>query len=136
MQSFSDECPSNAKLLTIEEDEQQAIVAAHNEVRQQWAQGNGHVKVKACRMATVEWDAELAKLAELNVKQCVMEHDDCHSTDRFINSGQNLFITGFSGMGAPDMSTLLRSAVEEWALEGKDVKAGYLAKYPDNYNGP
>ncbi|XP_002010473.4 antigen 5 like allergen Cul n 1 [Drosophila mojavensis] len=135
-ESFSEECPADAKLLAIGEDAQQAVVAAHNEVREQWASGRGHVKVKACRMATVRWDAELARLAELNVKQCYMEHDACHNTEKFRYSGQNLFIEGYWGMAAPDISTILRYAVEEWAKEGKDVKAAHLAKYPNNYNGP
>lgn len=45
---------------------------------------------RAARMATVSWDETLAYLAELNTRQCNMEHDKCRATDRYIYSGQNL----------------------------------------------
>ncbi|KAH8276107.1 hypothetical protein KR044_002175, partial [Drosophila immigrans] len=129
-------CPDDARLLEIDQDAQDVLVAAHNAVRQQWASGKGKVRVKACRMATVHWDDELARLAEYNVKQCKMEHDECHNTKVYPNSGQNLFFTGYKGGSPPDLNGILELAVKDWAGEGQYVNKAILREYPDNYEGP
>ncbi|KAH8387088.1 hypothetical protein KR093_004606, partial [Drosophila rubida] len=134
--SFLEKCSDDARLLEIDEDAQDAFVAGHNAVRQQWASGNGKIPEQACRMATVHWDDELASLAELNVKQCQMKHDDCHSTSEYPNSGQNLYFTGHKGGSPPDLHTVIDKALESWASEGDFVNKGFLAAYPDNYEGP
>ncbi|KAJ6634614.1 Antigen 5 like allergen Cul n 1 [Pseudolycoriella hygida] len=48
-------------------------------------------------MAQIFWSDELAFLAELNTKQCKMNHDACRNTNNFIYSGQNLGSMGVSG---------------------------------------
>ncbi|XP_033150394.1 antigen 5 like allergen Cul n 1, partial [Drosophila busckii] len=83
----------------------------HNEVRQQWANGEGNVALKACRMPTMRWHAELAKLAELHIKSCQMRHDECRNTQEFDASGQNLYLTGTTSKQPRDVSSLLREAV-------------------------
>ncbi|XP_034118547.1 antigen 5 like allergen Cul n 1 [Drosophila sulfurigaster albostrigata] len=133
---FLSDCPDDARLLEIDEEAQDILVAAHNAVREEWASGQGKVPEKACRMATVHWDDELASLAELNVKQCKMEHDECHSTKEYPNSGQNLFYTGYKGGNPPDLNGILEMAVKDWAEEGDFVDEEILAEYPDNYEGP
>lgn len=135
MQSFDSNCPEDASLLDVNEDIENLLVTAHLKVRQQWASGQGNIDVKACRMATLSWDSELASLAELNVKQCKMEHDECHNTDKYRSSGQNLYISGFKG-GSPSFAQIAQDAVDSWASEGSHVTAEYLASYPENYAGP
>lgn len=44
----------------------------------------------AAKMASLQWDDELAFLAEMNIRTCVVEHDDCKNSYRFRNVGQNL----------------------------------------------
>ncbi|EDW63016.1 venom allergen-1 [Drosophila virilis] len=134
--SFANSCPAGAKLLAVDNAAQKAVVVAHNDLRQQWASGQGRVRVSACQMATISWDPELARLAELNVKQCQMEHDDCHNTKIYKNSGQNLYIVGTTGSGESDAADILRNAVADWATEAEHINADQLAEYPDNYNGP
>ncbi|EDW07790.2 uncharacterized protein Dmoj_GI14664 [Drosophila mojavensis] len=92
-ESFSEECPADAKLLAIGRMPSSRCRRAQRGARAV-ASGRSHVKVKASRMATVRWDAELTRLTELNVKQCYMEHDACHNTEKFRYSGQNLFNEG------------------------------------------
>lgn len=48
-------------------------------------------------MTTMSWDNTLAYLAELNTRQCAMNHDSCRSTDKYIYSGQNLCTTVSEG---------------------------------------
>lgn len=136
MQSFASDCPQDAALLDIDQDVEDLFVKAHLEVRQKWASGKGDIDVKACRMPTLSWNSELASLAELNVKQCKMKHDQCHNTAQFKASGQNLYTSGFKGGSPPTLSQIAQDAVDSWASEGKHVTAEYLASYPENYTGP
>lgn len=55
----------------------------HNRLRHHLASGKLDRYQKASNMSLMDWDDELAYLAELNVKQCVMEHDECRSTGCF-----------------------------------------------------
>lgn len=55
----------------------------HNRLRNHLASGKLDRYQKASNMSLMDWDDELAYLAELNVKQCVMEHDECRSTGCF-----------------------------------------------------
>ncbi|KAH8395610.1 hypothetical protein KR222_003311, partial [Zaprionus bogoriensis] len=134
--SFSSSCPESATLLDIDQPARDTLLTAHLEVRQKWASGEGDVDSKACRMASISWNSELAKLAELNVKQCVMEHDACHNTAEFKYSGQNLYTTGYKGGTPPNLLDILKQAVTDWAKEGRYATADYLASYPANYVGP
>lgn len=54
---------------------------------------------------TLEWDDELAYLAELNAKTCKIEHDLCRNTANFPYAGQNLAL-GY----------LLDDHTVEWAI--------------------
>ncbi|XP_034490891.1 antigen 5 like allergen Cul n 1 isoform X2 [Drosophila innubila] len=130
---FADSCPDNVRYLDVDPD---VVVKAHNDVRQKWASGKGKVRVEACRMATVSWDDELAKLAEYNLQQCQMEHDECHNTYKFKSSGQNLFYKSLKGGNAPEVRDILEEAIADWESEGRFVDAKILAAYPENYNGP
>lgn len=112
------------------------VIEAHNAVRQKWASGKGNLRVKACRMATVQWDNELSILASYNLQQCKMEHDKCHNTYKYRNSGQNLFYKSMMGGNPPTVDEILKEAIEEWASEGRFIDEEMLAAYPDNYNGP
>jgi Cysteine-rich secretory protein family len=61
-------------------------------------------------MPMLKWDAELAKLAELNVKQCEMKYDECRSTKEFPYAGQNLAVSS----EYEDEETTARQVVEAW----------------------
>ncbi|XP_068141438.1 venom allergen-1-like [Drosophila tropicalis] len=88
-------------------------------------------------MATMRWNAELAKLALLNVKQCEMQHDACHNTDTFRASGQNLAIYGYSGArSSKTTAQLVTASIQMWWNEYKDANMSLIKKYPSNYSGP
>lgn len=70
------------------------VLTEHNRYRNQIALGNVPDFPSASRMATISWDATLAQLAELNVRQCEMKHDECRSTNDYRYAGQNLCMSG------------------------------------------
>lgn len=64
---------------------QDALVEVHNHYRNQVALGKEPNFPAATNMAALTWDDELAQLAELNVRRCDYEHDDCMSTGSYIS---------------------------------------------------
>lgn len=63
----------------MDEAHKKAIVDAHNKVRSEIANGKIPNYDSAANMATIQWDDGLAANAALNVHQCVMKHDSCHT---------------------------------------------------------
>ena len=76
-------CDSGKKQIKITDAMKQQFFNAHNEKRNGIASGSVARFGPAVRMATVVWSDEMAALAELNTKQCEMEHDKCRATGIF-----------------------------------------------------
>ncbi|KAL9887210.1 antigen 5-related 2 [Glossina fuscipes fuscipes] len=132
---FQSGCSSDAKMIDLKKY-QTTLLDAHNKKRDHVA-GGGESKLKrACRMATMKWNSELAKLAEYNVRQCEMNHDKCRNTNTFKYAGQNLAELGRSGAGTPDYGQLIQKAVDSWYEEVNDCNQGYIDSYPKDYKGP
>lgn len=74
------------------------ILNVHNTLRNKIALGEEPRFKPAKRMAKMVWSNELAWLAELNTKQCKMEHDECRDTLLHEYAGQNLGEMGTSGV--------------------------------------
>ncbi|XP_002134425.2 antigen 5 like allergen Cul n 1 [Drosophila pseudoobscura] len=128
--NFSRSCPPDAARLDIHEAARKQVVHAHNTLRQKWASGGGDtVSRSACRMATISWDQELARLAELNTRQCLLEHDKCHNTLKYRNSGQNLYMAGFAGIIPSSVERILKRAMDDWAAEGSDITREQLQAF-------
>lgn len=66
-------------MVPMTEEMKEAILDAHNKLRNDFATGKMPPFEPATHMATMEWDEDLAKAAAMNVHQCQMEHDDCGS---------------------------------------------------------
>lgn len=111
-----------------------AIVNAHNEKRNLIAGGGAAHLQPACRMATMQWDNELASVAAFNVLQCKMTHDKCRNTDTFLYSGQNLALRSYSG--TPNYSSLFEKGLSMWYDEVSDTKMDYINSFPQGYQGP
>lgn len=88
----------------------------------------------AVRMATIRWSPELAKLAELNVKQCIMKHDQCRNTNQFKYAGQNLAVSSWKGMQRT-VANVIDSHIQMWFDEYKDCSMTYINKYSSPTNG-
>ncbi|XP_073835069.1 venom allergen-1-like [Musca autumnalis] len=124
---FDSTCPRNAALVYINQSLRDHIVATFNEKRNFIAGGGDTQHYPACRMATMEWDDELAMLAELNVKQCQMKHDSCRNTKRFPISGQNLARIPF--FDKPTIQSLVDGAIQMWYNEIRDSNMKYIRSY-------
>ncbi|KAM7350298.1 antigen 5 like allergen Cul n 1-like [Cochliomyia hominivorax] len=131
---FSSECPKDAEIRDMTDSLKKLILDEHNEKRNTIAGGEYDKLKPACRMGTMEWDDELAKLAELNVLQCKMKHDKCHNTNDFKYSGQNLGVSGYNG--DVNDSASIKKFIQLWYDEKKDVKQSIINKYPKGYKGP
>ncbi|CAO1409379.1 unnamed protein product [Diamesa hyperborea] len=122
---FSPDCDFPV-LIKLTLEEKKNIVDLHNKKRNSFAHGDIPGFQPAVRMATLRWDDTLAKLAELNVKQCKMEHDSCHNTPKFIHSGQNLGFVWYSGTPDPKPNATIASTVNFWFDEYKYANQGML----------
>ncbi|XP_019893282.2 antigen 5 like allergen Cul n 1-like [Musca domestica] len=110
------------------------IVVEHNTKRNFVATGRIAKFRPACRMATMRWDPELAKIASYNVRQCKMEHDKCRNTAKYKFSGQNLAWRSYTG--TPNFQQLIRQAINAWYVEYKHTTWRQMQSYPPNYRGP
>ncbi|KAM7350405.1 antigen 5 like allergen Cul n 1-like [Cochliomyia hominivorax] len=131
---FSSNCPDDAEIRDMTDSLKKLILSEHNEKRNFIAGGGDDDLKPACRMATIEWDDELAKLAELNVLQCTMKHDKCHNTDDFKYSGQNLGVSTYTG--DVNDSARIKQFIQMWYDEKENVSQSIINKYPNNYKGP
>lgn len=70
-------------------------------------------------MAQTVWNDELASLAELNTKQCKMQHD-CHNTLQFSYSGQNIGIQGAS-KSFQTPTSVVDAVITDWYNENANA---------------
>ncbi|XP_075157407.1 antigen 5 like allergen Cul n 1-like [Haematobia irritans] len=132
--NFATFCPNNVRSVNMDKNLKATILKVHNAKRNFIAGGGDYKHPKACRMATMQWDDELASLADLNVRQCRMNHDRCHNTDTFKYSGQNLFLSSYSESDTDEQ--MMTKAVESWFNEVKNSRMEFIKKFPSRYQGP
>jgi len=82
----------------VTEEQREQIVEVHNRLRAKLARGEERrgrpgPQPAAADMLQMEWDAELAAIAQRHADQCTFDHDcaECRSVDRW-GVGQNLYI--------------------------------------------
>ncbi|XP_005186052.1 antigen 5 like allergen Cul n 1-like isoform X1 [Musca domestica] len=131
--NFAPSCPKDAVLMELTNPLKTSIVNGFNEKRNFIAGGGHHNHKPACRMATMQWDDELAQLAELNVKQCEMKREACHNTQAYPNSGQNLAWLTYKNK--PDFVELIEHSLQIWYDEVNQCKMEYIRKYPQHHTG-
>ncbi|CAG2122408.1 unnamed protein product, partial [Medioppia subpectinata] len=72
------------------------IIATHNRLRNSIASGNETNRgfPSAGNMLVLEWDDELAAVAQAHASQCLFQHDcyQCRRTERYATVGQNIFL--------------------------------------------
>lgn len=133
---FASTCPAGAHLIDITPHINN-ILSSHNIKRNTIAGGNLAGYLPAVRMAQMQWNTELAYLASLNVKQCIMKHDSCRNTATFKTSGQNLGSMGYSGVESRlNDSYIILDRIDAWWNEFTVANMNYINSYPSNYNGP
>jgi hypothetical protein len=117
---FDVECPSDRMLVDLTESDINLILVEHNGFRNKIASGKQKGFKPATRMATMIWNDELAKLAELNVMQCKMHHDQCRNTNQFKNVGQNLGYRANSG-SFEEPEIFIKKVIHSWYAEIDDA---------------
>lgn len=131
--AMSAACPSGTTVVPMTDQVKNVIVTAHNTYRNFIAGGGHAAHSAACRMPTMQWDSELAKLAEANARRCAT-HDACRKTDAYKYSGQNMAFWTYSGVH--DFVAQAKGSVDMWYSEVSDSKQAYINAYPANYSGP
>ncbi|KAM7348616.1 venom allergen-1-like [Cochliomyia hominivorax] len=126
-------CGSNPQVISMTSNLRNLIVNKHNMLRNQVAKGFAQYK-PAKRMATMRWSPELAQLAELNVKQCRLKHDQCRNTNEFKFAGQNLAASSWRGMKRA-ITNVIESQIQMWFNEYKDGSMSIIKKYSRSANG-
>lgn len=75
----------------------------------------------------------MASLAELNVKQCKMVHDQCRSTDKYPTAGQNLAGAAKKSRFHTPQEMIENGIVAQWyANEIKKASESDMNKCCDN----
>ncbi|XP_075169036.1 antigen 5 like allergen Cul n 1-like [Haematobia irritans] len=111
--AFAPRCQPDAKVINIDAFSE-LFVDEHNKRRNLIASGQLPGYYPATRMATMVWDDELQYLANLNVRTCVLEHDDCYHTYRFKNCGQNLCAVSRLKTTPLNVTSLIKQTLHLW----------------------
>ncbi|XP_053689096.1 antigen 5 like allergen Cul n 1-like [Sabethes cyaneus] len=120
------------RMIKITNQYKNLILNQHNSLRNTLASGKMSSTYgtfpSAKKMPKLKWNDELAKLAELNVKQCEMEHDRCRSTVKFKNAGQNIYYSSWS-VKRTNLEKLIKEGIQAWWDEHKDFYLNEVDKY-------
>ncbi|XP_019892872.2 antigen 5 like allergen Cul n 1-like [Musca domestica] len=105
------------------------ILHEHNNRRNFVAQGLLPGYYPAARMATLQWDDELEFLAELNVRTCVVDHDECRNSYRFQNIGQNLVGIAHYKHEPQNITAILLKDIFLWYTEHKIIDSSFITSF-------
>lgn len=97
LQELAENCSPDAHVVRITSARRNMILNELNEYRDRIARGDLVGFNPATRMATLQWDPELASFAELNVKRCALVNDHCRNSDQFRNVAQVVAEGGWQG---------------------------------------
>nr|QHO60649.1 antigen 5-related protein [Sergentomyia schwetzi] len=125
---FDHECPSNAEIIPIDEQKQLLFLKLHNRLRDRLARGKVPGFKKAAKMPMLKWNDELAKLAELNVRTCKFEHDECRATKICPYAGQNLAWSA-SFPDFQDVNYVIKNSTREWFNEYRFANQAHTDRY-------
>jgi Cysteine-rich secretory protein family len=117
---FGHLCPSDARVIPMDDYTKRLILHMHNQHRSTIAEGKTPGYPPAVKMGALKWDDELAYLAQLNAMSCEIEHDKCRNTRSFAFSGQNLALGWLLDTHTIDWA--IRNFTNEWFIEYTDAK--------------
>ncbi|XP_075167893.1 antigen 5 like allergen Cul n 1-like [Haematobia irritans] len=130
---FHERCPSDAIMIDLE-PYRDFILHEHNKRRNFIASGLLPGYYPASRMAALVWDEELEFLAELNVRTCVVDHDECKNTYRFRNVGQNLVAIARLKQERQNITEILLTDLWLWYTEHKLINSDFMTEFKVNMN--
>uniref|UniRef100_A0A482ZDZ1 U25-Liphistoxin-Lm1h_1 n=1 Tax=Liphistius malayanus TaxID=1203467 RepID=A0A482ZDZ1_9ARAC len=102
---------------TVSNDDKNLIIKLHNDFRSKVASGQETTggQPKAADMKQLEWDSNLANVAQKHAEQCVYGHDckECRLLDGYSSVGQNAYVQYSTG----NMQVDWNKAVNKWYSE-------------------
>ncbi|XP_030388436.1 uncharacterized protein LOC115634698 [Scaptodrosophila lebanonensis] len=116
---LAESCSPDAHIVRITPARRDMILNELNDYRDRIARGDLMGFSPATRMATLQWDQELASFAELNVKRCSLVNDHCRNSEQFRNVAQVVAEGGWQG--APNQQA--GSQPVEYHSEDEVIKA-------------
>ncbi|KAH8388467.1 hypothetical protein KR093_007251, partial [Drosophila rubida] len=112
------------------------ILKTLNGMRNDIARGGYDGFMPAARMATMQWDDELAYVAKFNVLQCRMHHDPCRNTQSYKNVGQTVAYREVrQGRGATTDNAILRM-IKLWFKEHVSATMADVGEYKGRQGRP
>lgn len=99
-----------------------------NKLRNYVAQGNLKGFNTASNMTAVTWDAELAYIAEMNVRVCSHHRDACRNTDKYKNVGQTTAYGGVKNKHRTPMQFITRH-MKTWFAQRKLATMTDILRY-------
>ncbi|XP_058130123.1 antigen 5 like allergen Cul n 1-like [Anopheles ziemanni] len=129
-ESFGVLCPAGTvQLVQMDQPMKDLILKLHNSLRSELASGKMTGFAEAERMAVLEWDDELAKLAEYNARTCHYLHDECRSTKRYRNAGQNIGRKSRAGNVTVDLEQAVTDLTNKWWQEYVETNQTVMDNY-------
>ncbi|XP_058802573.1 uncharacterized protein LOC131670725 [Phymastichus coffea] len=114
----------------LSNDEKHRIIDLHNRLRHKVAsgqetQGMPGPQPRAKYMPYLEWDDEIASIAQRWADQCTWGHDSCRDIDRY-PIGQNIGLRFTTG----DLSSInVESIVQDWYNEVKNFNRNQVSRF-------
>uniref|UniRef100_F5GTY0 Venom allergen-1 n=1 Tax=Simulium guianense TaxID=445764 RepID=F5GTY0_SIMGU len=128
---FVSSCPRDRELVPMSTKRKNLLLMLHNRMRNKIALGKQKGYKQAKRMPILQWDDELAYLAELNVKTCKFEHDKCRNTMKYRSAGQNLAYSAHGDSHKP-LAAQLKKMMRAFYDEQKDANMTFIEKYTNH----
>uniref|UniRef100_A0A1Q3FSG5 Venom allergen-1 n=2 Tax=Culex tarsalis TaxID=7177 RepID=A0A1Q3FSG5_CULTA len=128
-EEFGEACPENAEVVPVDEKLRGMILDLHNSLRSELASGKMEGFDGAERMPILEWDDELAKLAEHNARTCLYSHDDCRGTDRYRFAGQNIARKSKPNNQTVEVVRAISDLTNKWWQEYVDTNQTVMDAY-------
>ncbi|ETN62169.1 hypothetical protein AND_006141 [Anopheles darlingi] len=129
-EAFGELCPTTTvQLVTMDATLKERILKLHNGLRAELASGKMEGFAPAERMPVLEWDDELAKLAEYNARTCLYSRDECRNTRRYRNVGQNIARKSRPGNVTIDLERTISDLTNKWWQEYVDTNQTVMDDY-------
>uniref|UniRef100_A0A182RD99 SCP domain-containing protein n=1 Tax=Anopheles funestus TaxID=62324 RepID=A0A182RD99_ANOFN len=122
---FGELCPAD----TIQLVAMELMLKLHNGLRSELASGKMEGFAEAERMPVLVWDEELARLAEYNARTCQYLHDECRSTKRYRNAGQNIGRMSRTGNVTIDLDRAITDLTNKWWQEYVETNQTVMDDY-------
>ncbi|XP_026843253.1 venom allergen 5-like, partial [Drosophila persimilis] len=121
---FYNSCPRDqAELIPMTERVRSMLTHVHNDLRNKVAAGYKDMP-KAARMLEMQWDLDLAKVAEAAVRLCRLEKLSCATTPIYMWTGQNEALEMSDCLKSSDL--VIRKHLDDWIRQGDYARKNHL----------